>query len=76
MTEMHADEPAATPKQAKSWMPTRKWWTNVVTLLGAVLTSGVTTGWDQTEWTLLIALGVTAATTYTVPNSADNTNSP
>lgn len=77
MSNLHAEEPGAVTTSAKkSWMPTRKWGVNVITLLGALLTSGVTTGWDTTEWTLLIALGVTAGTTYLVPNSPDNTNSP
>lgn len=77
MTTLHAPEPGARTAKAKtSWLPTRKWGVNVITLLGAVLTSGVTTGWDTTEWTLLIALGVTSATTYLIPNAPDNANSP
>ena len=60
-----------------SWMPTRKWGVNVITLASALALMYVSTGsWDQEESVALIGLITTALTTYLVPNSPDNANSP
>lgn len=51
-----------------TWVPSRKWFAAQAVGLGGVLTSAVDSGWDATEWKLLIALGVQAAVTYLLPN--------
>jgi disulfide bond formation protein DsbB len=77
MDSLKAEEPGAvTPAQAKSWVPTRKWATLVITGFGTIATSWVLTGWGDDEWLAFISLCVMAATTYLVPNSSTNTNSP
>lgn len=52
----------------KSWRPTRKWIAAQVVALGAVLTSWVESGWDDTESKLLVGIFVQAAVTYLVSN--------
>lgn len=48
--------------------PTRKWIAAQVVALGAVATSAIESGWDDTEWKLLIGIAVQAAVTYLLPN--------
>jgi hypothetical protein len=51
------------------WAPSRKWAAAQVVGLGGVATSAIESGWDATEWKLLVALAVQAAVTYLVPNA-------
>ena len=51
-----------------TWVPSRKWFAAQAVGIGGVLTSGIESGWDATEWKMLVALGVQAAVTYLLPN--------
>ena len=54
-----------------TWIPSRKWAVLVLTGLGTIATMYIADMvWDQTEWGALIALLVTAGTTYLIPNAA------
>lgn len=52
----------------KSALPTRKWIAALVVALAGVATSAVESGWDDTEWKLLIGVAVQAITTYLIAN--------
>lgn len=54
----------------KSWLPTRKWFAAQIVGLGAIATSWVDSGWDDTELKLLIGLVVQAAVAYLLPNES------
>lgn len=60
-------DPVVVPAQ-KSWVPTRKWFAAQAVALAAVATSAVDSGWDATEWKLLIGVAVQAVVTYLVAN--------
>jgi hypothetical protein len=54
--------------EEKSWRPTRKWFAAQIVALGAVATSWIESGWDDTESKLLVAVFIQAAVTYLVSN--------
>jgi hypothetical protein len=56
-------------------VPSRKWYAAQVVALGALATSAVESGWDATEWKLLIGIAVQAAVTYLLPNDTPERNS-
>lgn len=51
------------------WVPTRKWIAAQVVALGGLAVSAIESGWDDTEWKLLIGIAVQAATTYLLANA-------
>lgn len=51
------------------WLPTRKWCAALLVALGGLATSAIESGWDATEWKLLVAIAVQAGVTYLLPNS-------
>ncbi len=46
------------------YTPTKKWFTAFVTGAAAVLTSGIESGFDQSEKAMAIALGLALVTAY------------
>lgn len=50
------------------WIPTRKWLAAQAVALGGIATSAIDSGWDATEWKLLIGVAVQALVTYVLPN--------
>lgn len=51
-----------------NWVPSRKWFAAQAVALGALVTSAVESGWDATEWKLVIGIVVQAIVTYLLPN--------
>lgn len=62
---------ARTVRSSWGLAPSRKWFAAQAVGLGGIATSAVESGWDATEWKLLIGLGVQAAVTYLLPNGED-----
>lgn len=60
-----------------TWVPSRKWFAQVIGMAGALFMMWATTGsWDQEETVALITLAVTALTTYILPNAEPPQNFP
>ena len=53
----------------RGWVPTRKWIAAQVLALAALATSAIDSGWDSTEWKLLIGIAAQAAVSYVLPNA-------
>lgn len=56
-------------KVQRGWMPTRKWIAAQVVALGGLAVSAIESGWDDTEWKLLVGIAVQAASTYLLANA-------
>jgi hypothetical protein len=65
---MAAPNPFPAQPTKKSWLPTRKWVTAQVVALGAIATSWVDSGWDDTETHLVIGWVIQAVATYAIAN--------
>jgi hypothetical protein len=53
----------------KSWIPTNKWFAALVTGCLAIVGHSIASeGWDATEWGELVALGISLAGAYFIPN--------
>lgn len=69
-------EPTFRDKYGK-YIPSRKWGVSTVGGIGACLIMWATTGtWDVEESVAAITLGVTAFSTWLVPNASGNPNEP
>jgi hypothetical protein len=66
-------DPVPAPAAQKSWLPTRKWLTQLVFSAGTAATMAWTGDGINTdsEKTALIGLGVTLVATYITPNKDD-----
>lgn len=56
-------------KVQRGWIPTRKWMAAQAVALGGLAVSAIESGWDDTEWKLLIGIVVQATTTYLLSNA-------
>lgn len=57
-----------TPTVKNGWIPTRKWLAAQALALAGLATSAIESGWDATEWKLLVAIVAQAAVSYVLPN--------
>lgn len=55
-----------------NWLPSRKWWAQVVGGLTPIVLSAIDSGWDRTESKMVVTLASAAVLSYLVPNKKED----